>query len=117
MAKNLLVLHFHYQKYCHLQVDSNEITGMYGQSWEIGNIQKVTLLEEMPEVLSKENGFGLATISKGHFNVRSYGSSLLFVHKQSPYILIEMNQKPIFINGENPAQTQLWYEQLKKKME
>jgi Domain of unknown function (DUF3784) len=94
-----------------------EITGMYGQSWKISNVQKITLLEEMPEVLSKENGFGLATISKGHFNVRSYGSSLLFVHKQSPYILIEMNHKPIFINGENPDQTYDWYEQLLKQMD
>ena len=42
---------------------------MYGQSWKISNIQKATLLEEMPEVLSKENGFDSATISKGHFNV------------------------------------------------
>jgi len=70
----------------------------------------------MPKILSKENGFGTDMISKGHFNVSSYGSSLLFIHKPSPYILIQTNDKPIFINGKNPDQTHIWYEQLKSEI-
>jgi hypothetical protein len=97
--------------------DTVQITGMYGDSWKIEDIQQVTLLDTMPEVILKENGFGLATISKGHFKVSTYGSSLLFIQKQSPYILIEMDHKPIFINGKNPQQTHDWYEQLMKQID
>ena len=96
--------------------DTVEITGMYGDIWKKEDFQKITLLEEMPKILSKENGFGTDMISKGHFNVSSYGSSLLFIHNPSPYILIQTNDKPIFINGNNPDQTHIWYEQLKKEI-
>jgi hypothetical protein len=94
-----------------------EITGMYGGKWKIEDIDQITLLDEMPEVILKENGFGLATISKGHFKVRNHGSSLLFIHRQSPYILLEIDHKPIFINSENLNQTSDWYEQLIKQMD
>ena len=87
-----------------------EITGMYGDIWKKEDFQKITLLEEMPKIISKENGFGTDMISKCHFYVASYGSSL------SPYILIQTNDKPIFINGNNPDQTHIWYEQLKKEI-
>ena len=93
-----------------------EITGMYGDIWKKEDFQKITLLEEMPKIISKENGFGTDMISKGHFKVASYGSSLLFIHKPSPYILIQTNDKPIFINGKNPDQTHIWYEQLKSEI-
>jgi hypothetical protein len=96
--------------------DSFEITGMYGDEWNYSEIQTVELLEEMPEVVLKQNGFGLATMSKGQFKVQSYGSSLLFIHKgSSPYLYIEADGKKIFINSKNPEQTKEWYEILVEK--
>ena len=38
--------------------DNVEITGMYGDIWKKEDFQKITLLEEMPKIISKENGFG-----------------------------------------------------------
>jgi len=91
-----------------------EITGMYGDKWDRSTIQTVKLLDEMPPVTRKNNGFGLSTLSKGEFTVEGYGKSLLFVRKQSsPYVYIELADETIFINGETPEETKEWYEQLK----
>jgi hypothetical protein len=98
--------------------DTFEITGMYGDEWELENIQQIELLEKMPKVLSKQNGFGMATMAKGHFNVKGYGSSLLFINKDSsPYLYIELKNKRIFINNEDSNQTKKWYEELSKTVE
>lgn len=90
--------------------DSFEITGMYGEVWKYDEVQSVKLLDEMPEVTWKQDGFGLATMAKGRFKVKDYGSSLLFIHKgSSPYLYIELEGKKIFINSKNPEQTKKWY--------
>jgi hypothetical protein len=93
---------------------SFEITGVYGDKWKIEDIKELKLMEEMPEVKWKENGFGVATMAKGHFHVDGYGSSLLFIHKDSPpYLYIRVKDKNIFVNGKSPEQTQEWYNKLK----
>lgn len=90
--------------------DSFEITGMYGDVWKYDEIKSLGLLDEMPEVTYKQEGFGLATMAKGKFKVKNFGSSLLFIHKDSsPYLYIELEDKKIFINSKNPEQTKKWY--------
>lgn len=94
--------------------DRFEITGMYGDEWATSNIQRIELMDEMPEVTLRTNGVGLPTLSKGHFKVKDYGSSLLFIQKgSSPYIYIELGKKKIFINDKDPSKTRTWFEQLK----
>lgn len=93
---------------------SFEITGMYGDEWAYEEITRVELMDKLQEVTLRTNGVGLPTLSKGHFKVTGYGSSLLFIQKgSSPYIYIEMKDKKIFINDKDPEQTKLWYQQLK----
>ncbi|MEL3971922.1 PH domain-containing protein [Rossellomorea oryzaecorticis] len=92
--------------------DSFEITGMYGDKWKIEDIEEVTLLDEMPEVTWKINGYGLSTTAKGVFKVKEYGRSLLFIKKESPYIYIKVGDQHVFINGGSPEETKEWYEEL-----
>ena len=94
-----------------------EITGLYGDEWKVEDIEKIELLNEMPIVTYKENGFGMPDLSKGYFHVEAYGSSLLFIRNGGPYLLIEMKDEIIFINGENSEQTQSWYEQINEALE
>lgn len=103
-----------YQEYeLIMKKQSFEITGMYGNEWEIQDIKRIELLEEMPKVTSKQNGFGLATLAKGYFTVTGYGRSLLFIQKDhAPYLYIELSNKKIFINNENPDTTKKWYQEL-----
>lgn len=106
-----------YQGY-ELRVKENsfEVTGMYGDEWNIKNIKRIELMDEMPEVTMRTNGIGLPTLSKGHFKVKGYGSSLLFIQKSSsPYIYIELPNKKIFINDKQTDTTRKWFERLNEK--
>ncbi|MBB6446406.1 DUF3784 domain-containing protein [Bacillus benzoevorans] len=92
------------------------ISGVYGDQWEMADIEQIQLLAEMPKVKWKENGFGMQTMAKGYFTVEGYDSSLLFIHHNArPIMYIKVNDKNIFINGESAEQTKNWYEQLSKK--
>lgn len=96
---------------------SFEITGVYGDQWSYQDIKKVELLDEMPEVTFKQDGFGMSTVAKGRFKVKDYGSSLLFIRGDaSPCIYIETGNRKIFINAKTSKQTLEWYEELKTNM-
>ncbi|WP_404431748.1 DUF3784 domain-containing protein [Sutcliffiella horikoshii] len=96
-----------------LKENSFEISGVYGDEWRYEDITQVDLLEEMPEVLLRTNGYGMQSISKGHFKVKDYGSSLLFIYKgHSPYLLIKTNDDTIIINAKDAEETKDWYYQL-----
>jgi Domain of unknown function (DUF3784)/Bacterial PH domain len=109
--------YFSYQGYeLVTKEESFEITGMYGNEWEYEDITSIELMEKLPEVTVRTNGVGLPALSKGHFKVRGYGSSLLFIQKgSSPYIYIELGNKKIFINDKDSDQTRLWFEQVSEK--
>ena len=112
-----VISYFSYQGYeLVTKKDSFEITGMYGDEWPYEEITSIELMDNLPEVTVRTNGVGLPTLSKGHFKVTGYGSSLLFIQKgSSPYIYIELKDKKIFINDKDPKQTRIWYEQLEEK--
>jgi hypothetical protein len=111
--------YFSYQGYeLVAKEESFEITGMYGDEWNYEDITSIELMEKLPEVTVRTNGVGLPALSKGHFKVRGYGSSLLYIQKgSSPYIYIELKDKKIFINDKDPDQTRLWFEQVSEKAE
>jgi hypothetical protein len=96
--------------------ESVEITGMYGDEWKFEEIKKVVLLEKMPKVTSKQNGFGTTSMAKGVFSVTGYGNSLLFIKKgaSAKIIYIETEENKIFINGKNTNETEKWFNNLQK---
>jgi hypothetical protein len=97
---------------------SFEITGMYGDEWKIEDIKRLELMEKMPTITSKQNGFGTGTIAKGIFNVEDYGNSLLFIKKEiTPILHIQVGTKDIFINGKNGGVSEEWFVRLKSKIE
>lgn len=96
-----------------------EITGMYGDKWNYEEIEDVQLINEMPDIIMKTNGFDGSTMLKGHFKLEKYNKSLLFIHTDSsPYIYLKLHDQHLFINNKDPETTKMWYAQLKmKKME
>ncbi|KAB2331857.1 DUF3784 domain-containing protein [Bacillus mesophilum] len=114
-----LLMTFTYQDYeVILENKKMEITGMYGQQWPIDELKSVELLDEMPEIGFKTNGVGVGTLAKGHFNVKGYGNSLLYIFTDSnPIILIETSKKPIFLNNQSPTVTEDWFNKLRKYLQ
>lgn len=109
-----VLFYFGYQDFeLRTHQETFEISGVYGDKWQYTDIQKVELLDQMPAITMRTNGFGMTTFSKGKFKVKDYGSSLLFIHTDSPpYLYIELKETKIFINSKNPKQTKKWFENL-----
>lgn len=98
--------------------NSFEISGIYGDKWNIDDIKGIELMERMPEVTVRQNGFGLSDVSKGYFKVKGYGKSLIFIeHGHSPYLYLHLHEnRHIFINNKDPRITEQWYKELKEKL-
>jgi hypothetical protein len=77
------------------------------------NIQEVKLLNEIPAVKWKSNGFGFASIRKGKFHLQNWGEGRLFLHSDNaPFIYLKTNESYLLINYKDPGQTTQVYEQL-----
>ena len=56
-----------------------QISGIYGNDYNLSDIESVTLQDECPVTTFKTNGFAMGKIKKGHFNVQNDGNCLLFL--------------------------------------
>ncbi|HLR51438.1 MAG TPA: DUF3784 domain-containing protein [Candidatus Avamphibacillus sp.] len=95
--------------------DMFEITGMYGIEWNTEDIEIVELLDKLPEVHLKTNGFATGNLLKGRFRLEDpYGSGLLFIHKNSDskVLFVATNDEYVMINKKNANETEEIYEQL-----
>ncbi|MBS4219901.1 DUF3784 domain-containing protein [Bacillus sp. FJAT-49711] len=96
-----------------------EVSGMYGIEWSIEEIKSVELLDELPEVIMKSNGFATSGQLKGRFQLeKPYGSGLLFVSgKNKPYLYVTTKKDYLILNRKNSEDTQNIYEALLKVWE
>lgn len=94
------------------------VTGMYGVEWELADIQSVELLEELPEVIMRTNGFSLANYLKGRFRLeKPYGGGLLFIQKKSPPYMYVVTEDDYFIlNRKQANETRELYATLQSKI-
>jgi len=99
--------------------DSLKVTGMYGVDWPIEDISEVKLLNELPEVIVKTNGFAAFGRLKGHFRLEEpYGGGKLFVHKgNNPYFYVAKGEDYIIINRKNSNETKKLYDKLINKID
>src|SRR5690606_34185800 len=72
-----------------IKEDIIQISGNYGMDLPINNIQSVELVNELPEITLKINGFALETIEKGLFKTADDKEVKLLINSQNkPFILI-----------------------------
>jgi hypothetical protein len=89
------------------------ISGTYGITEPMKNIQEVKLLDEIPDVKWKSNGFGFANVRKGKFHLQDWGEGKLFLHAANgPFIYIKTVDSYMLINYKDPEQTNEVYQQL-----
>jgi len=97
---------------------SNEsllIKGMYGFELPMHNIREVKLVEKIPTITLRTNGYSFGSTKKGYFNLEEYGNCRLFLcSNSSPYLLIvEENGKKTIINFDDKKATETTFEKLK----
>src|SRR5699024_3144666 len=97
-----------------------EISGMYGVEWDVADIEMVELLDELPEVNIKTNGFATSNLLKGRFRLEDpYGSGLLFIHKNSDskVLYVATDDDYVMINKKYANETEDIYEELVRVVE
>lgn len=103
-----------------IMVEGNQfvITGMYGEEWDIKEIEEVKLLAKLPEVLSKKDGFNTDTVQKGNFELEEpYGKGRLFIKGENgPFLYVNLNDGYVLLNRDNSQETKELYELLREKM-
>lgn len=96
--------------------DSVDISGMYGREISYRDIRSAELLDHMPEITYKENGFGFSSSAKGWFRTEDYGSALLFVDlRKTPVLLVETTDGPVFLTGRMPEEVKGWQQGIEQK--
>lgn len=90
------------------------VSGLYGEDIPLEKIRAVCLLETMPKIETRLNGFSLVNIKKGHFRLRNEKNATLFLRaNKQPFLRIDLiDNRTIFINFENPTKTITLYDRL-----
>jgi uncharacterized membrane protein len=85
---------------------------MYGYQFDVEDIISINLIDDIPGGI-RTNGISTERYSLGNFNIDGYGKSKLYIIGEPPYIVIELDDLYVFINGETVEQTQNYYNQLR----
>ena len=82
-----------------LKQDEIEVDGMYGFKIKKQNITKVSLVNELPLISYKSNGFAAGNYAKGSFKTKNGQTVKLFVDKEAkPILMFETTEGDIFYN-------------------
>lgn len=95
-----------------IQEETFEITGMYGDTWPTDAISQVEIIEKLPEINRKTNGFDFLAYRKGHFDLDKYGKGMLFIkNKEGPFLMIHLKETYLILNADE-SQVNKWYNKL-----
>ena len=91
------------------------ISGMYGLTIKKGEIDTtyMAMLNELPEIKMRTNGYADGQILKGNFKLKDWGGCKLFIHKiKDPVIVIRYEGKYIILNLYEQEATKKLYDEL-----
>jgi uncharacterized membrane protein len=86
---------------------------MYGYQFHASDIVSIDMIDDIPGGI-RTNGISTNRYSLGNFNINGYGTSKLYIVWGAPYIVIELDDLYVFINGDTEEQTQEYYNQLQE---
>ena len=86
---------------------SLEITGIYGKTIDYGDIEQVLLVETIPAISLKTNGFATSKIRKGWFKTRDGEKVKLFLtDAKPPYLFIQLKDGAKIFYGDDKTDVQ-----------
>lgn len=69
--------------------DTLRFTGIYATEMNIREIERVELVDTIPSIRIKNNGFSLGTVHKGIFTLKDYGRCRLYINSgKGQYLVI-----------------------------
>jgi len=80
------------------------ISGLYGMT---AQVESVELIESLPQIKMKTNGFNFGSVRKGNFHLKDFGQCKLFINSiNGPLIYVKTeNGTPIIINTGSEEET------------
>lgn len=99
-----------------IESDKIIISGQYKRSIDNSDIKEISLVDNIPKILSKINGFDFGYILRGSFDLEEIGPTNLYIQEnQSPFIFITTDDRTFIINYKDPEKTKALYEEIKDK--
>lgn len=88
-------------------------TGLHSADVSVSDIQSVTLVNELPRILRRTNGFSSGGLLRGNFTLEQWGSGKLFINRNAPpYLVVRTRDSFVVVNFEGAARTREIYGQL-----
>ena len=102
-----------------LNKDSVQFSGMYGIEIKIAEIDNVKLVDNLPEIKMRTNGFSFGTVKKGFFDLNKFGKCRLLIHSENPpYLIISKgNGEKTIINFNEKSVTESTYTEINSLIE
>ena len=95
-----------------------QISGIYGQTIPFDNIEEVNLLDTMPEIVRRTNGYSFLSVKKGYFKTGGGRTVKLFLHSsEPPYLRVsDKSGESVFINYKDSGLTERVYGEIFKQI-
>ncbi len=89
-----------------------EIKGMYGEVLTPDQITSIELVNELPEIALRTNGFSSGTVNKGYYDTRGGENIKLIINAEHPpYILISNTKgKKIYYSSRSKSNVEIFNE-------
>ena len=88
-------------------------TGLHGADVAFADIESVTLLDELPRILRRTNGFSSGGLLRGNFTLDQWGGGKLFINRNAPpYLVVRARDTFVVVNFEDASRTRELYGQL-----
>ena len=82
----------------------------YGQSYRLSDIRKLELMQSLPAIRVRTNGYAAGGTLRGWFSLNLLGQGKLFVEAgQPPYIAIYLQDGFVILNYSDPQETRRLY--------
>ena len=92
------------------------ISNLYSFSISPQEITQVSLIDTLPEIQARTNGFSAFNVLRGHFKLEGLGEGMLFIHNdRPPFVLVQSAERYVIINDEDPTKTKQTYQDLLKR--
>jgi hypothetical protein len=85
-----------------IKEDSLEITGMYGERIDRDKILNVELVDKLPVIIMKSDGFAAGDFRKGYFRTKDRKTVKLIMNKkENPLLLLRTTKGEIYFSSAN----------------
>ncbi|NDV82884.1 hypothetical protein D0T87_12965 [Bacteroides sp. 51] len=90
------------------------IEGSYGERFSLDDLSQVNLVDTLPVIKSRTDGYSFASVKKGYFRTESGERIKLFLHvADGPFLKIQRKDDiPVFINYSDSSKTQQVYKEI-----